>query len=185
MSDRFRVPARLAERLREQKLSLPAVVAAAGLSAGFFEQERIFVSTNELFALWRAIGEASRDPAIGLKLGTESRIERYDPAAIAALCSQSFGDALKRMARYKQLTCPEEIQITCAGEETAVEFHWLLARDTVPTVLVDLCFSWILSIGRRGIGTPISPRRLELTRSGTHRGLIEAHFGCWAKVRQT
>ena len=29
MSDRFRVPARLAERLREQKLSLPAVLAAA------------------------------------------------------------------------------------------------------------------------------------------------------------
>ena len=183
MSDRFRVPARLAERLREQKLSLPAVVAAAGLSAGFFEQERIFVSTNELFALWRAIGEASRDPAIGLKLGTESRIERYDPAAIAALCSQSFGDALQRMARYKQLTCPEEIQITSASEETAVEFHWLLARDTVPAVLVDLCFSWILAIGQRGVGTPISPLRLELTRSGTHRGLIEAHFGCRARFK--
>ena len=30
MSDRFRVPARLAERLGEQKLSLPAVLAAAG-----------------------------------------------------------------------------------------------------------------------------------------------------------
>jgi hypothetical protein len=42
MSDRFRVPARLAQRLREQKLSLPAVLAGAGLPAGFFEQEPVF-----------------------------------------------------------------------------------------------------------------------------------------------
>ena len=58
MSDRFRVPARLAERLREQKLSLPAVVAAAGLSAGFFEQERIFISTNEFLLAHHYLGQS-------------------------------------------------------------------------------------------------------------------------------
>src|ERR1700752_1866492 len=106
MSDRFCVPGPLAQRLRELKLSIPAVLASAGLPAGFFQQEKILVSTDEFFALWRAIGECSDDPIVGLKLGTEKRIERYDPAAIAALSSQSFGDALQRTARYKQLTCP-------------------------------------------------------------------------------
>jgi AraC-like DNA-binding protein len=183
MSDRFRVPGLLAERLREQRLSLPAILASAGLPAGFFEQERIFVSTDGLFALWRAIGEASGDPAIGLKLGTETRIERYDPAAIAALCSQSFGDALRRMARYKQLTCPEEIHITRRDGECAVEFSWLLARDAEPVVLVDLCLSWILSIGRRGIAAPLSPLRVELARTAAQRALIETHFGCRAKFK--
>ena len=59
MSDRFRVPARLAERLREQKLSLPAVVAAAGLSAGFFDQERILVRTNEFLLAHHYLGQSS------------------------------------------------------------------------------------------------------------------------------
>ena len=183
MSDRFRVPGLLAQRLRELKLSLPAVLASAGLPAGFFQQEKIFASIGELFALWRAIGECSGDPAIGLKLGTETRVERYDPAAIAALCSQSFGDALRRMARYKQLTCPEEIQLTTTNGECAVEFRWLLARDTEPTVLVDLCLSWILAIGRRGVGGPMSPLRIELTRAPAHRTVIEAHFGCRARFK--
>jgi len=145
MYDRFRISALFAQRLKEQNLSLPAVLALAGLPAGFFQQDRILVTTEELFALWRAIGEASGDPAIGLKLGTEIRMERYDPAAIAALCSQSFRDALQRMARYKQLTCPEKIRITCASGECAVEFSWLLARDAEPAVLIDVCLSWFKS----------------------------------------
>jgi hypothetical protein len=38
-----------------------------------------------MFALHRAIFEVSGDPAIGRHFGTEERIERYDPIAIAAL----------------------------------------------------------------------------------------------------
>ena len=103
-----------------------------------------------LVALWRAIAATSGDPAIGLKLGGEACLEHNDPAAIAALCSQSFGDAVVRMARYKQLTCPEEIRTGVVRDEVAVEFVWLLAEEEEPDVLVDVCLSWILGIGRRG-----------------------------------
>ena len=63
-------------------------------------------------------------------------------------------------------------------EETAVEFAWLLARQAEPAVLVDLCFAWILAIGRRGTASAIAPLRLTLTRPPAHRRLLEAHFGC-------
>ena len=175
---RFRVSALLARRLEEQALRLPDVVQHAGLPAGFFAQEKIFVSTETLFALWRAIAAVSRDPAIGLKLGAEACVAHHDPAAIAALCSQSFGDAVQRMARYKQLTCPEEIRTRTVRGETSVEFAWLLAREDEPEILVDLCLSWILAIGRRGTGQPLTPLRLELTRAAASRELLEAHYGC-------
>jgi AraC-like DNA-binding protein len=177
-SNRFRVSGLLAERLKEQKIRLPAVLEVAGLPAGLFEQEKTFVTTEELFALWRAIAEVSGDPVIGLTLGGDSRIERHDPPAIAALCSRTFGDAVGRMARYKQLTCPEEIRVSAGKGETAVEFAWLLARESEPSVLVDLCLSWILGIGRRGTGDQVTPVRLELARPAAHRPLLEAHFGC-------
>jgi AraC-like DNA-binding protein len=177
-TDRFRVSGLLARRLEERGLSLPAVLQVAGLPAGFFEPEKIFATTEELFALWRAIAETSREPVIGLKLGAETRIEQHDPAAIAALCSQSFADALRRMARYKQLTCPEEIRIGPGKDETTVEFAWLLAREAEPAVLVDVCLSWILAIGRRGTGNPLNPVRLELARASAQRRLLEGHFGC-------
>ena len=88
MSNQFKVSNLWAQRLQEHQISLPAVLRRAGLPAGFFQQDKIYVTTAELFALWRAVGEVSGDPAIGLKLGSEARLERYDPAAIAAVCSQ-------------------------------------------------------------------------------------------------
>ena len=144
---------------------MPAVLRRAGLPAGFFQQEKIYVTTAELFALWRAIGETSTDPAIGLKLGAEPRFERYQPSAIAAVCSRSFRDALQRIARYKKLTCPEEIRVRTSGDEASVEFIYLEADEIQPDVLVDLGLSWILAIGRRGTDGQITPLRLELTRS--------------------
>ena len=178
MSDRFKVSSLLARRLCEYRVSLPAVLRRARLPPGFFQQEKIYVTTAELFALWRAIGKTSGDPGIGLKLGAEPRLERYNPTEIAAVCSRSFRDALQRMARYKQLTCPEEIRIHITRDEAFVEFFYLQAEEVQPDVLVDLCLSWILAIGHRGTDGQLTPLRLELTHPVPNRKLLETHFGC-------
>jgi len=182
-SDRFKVSSLLAARLKEQGVGVPAVLSRAGLPSGLFQQEKIYVTTAELFALWRAIGETSSDPAIGLKLGAEPRFERYQPTAIAAVCSRSFRDALQRIARYKQITCPEEIRVRTSADEAVVEFFYLQAEEVQPDVMVDLVFSWILGIGRRGSDGQIVPRRLELTRAAQDRELLESHFGCRVRFK--
>jgi hypothetical protein len=148
---------------------------------GLFDQEKIFVTTEEMFSLYRGISEVSRDPAIGLKLATEERVERYDPVSIAALYAKTFRDAMQRMARYKQLTCPEEIHIAERGNECAVQFHWQLAEEKEPELLIDICFAWIVVIGRRGTGGPVNPKRVELQRIEAHRKIYEQHFGCPVK----
>jgi len=171
MTNRFRISRMLSRRLEELGLSPVAVLRHAGLPMGLFDQERILLTTEEMFALYRAIYEVSCDPAIGLKLGTEERIERYDPIAIAALYTRSFRDALERMARYKQLVCPEEIRIAERGGECAVQFLWLLADQPEPVSLVDVCFAWIVAIGRRGTNRTIHPKRVEFQRSESYRKL--------------
>ena len=69
----------LATRLEELGVSVPAVLRKAALPQDFFQHTRILVSTPELFALWRSIAEVSKDPSVGLKLGTETKIERFPP----------------------------------------------------------------------------------------------------------
>src|SRR2546430_3855146 len=150
MSNQFKVSNLWAQRLQEHHISLPAVLRRAGLPEGFFQQEKIYVTTAELFALWRAVGQTSSDPVIGLKLGSELRLERNDPAAIAAFCSRTFRDAVQRIAFHKQLTCPEEIRIRTVRDEASVEFAFIRAEGDEPDVLVDICLSWIVSIGRKG-----------------------------------
>lgn len=183
MTDRFRIPGNMALRLTELKVDLGRLLRVAGLPPGFFDQERIHATTAELFALWRAVAEVGQDPAIGLKLGSEPRLELFQPTAIAALCSRTFRDAVERMGRYKQLTCPEEIRIHREGNGTAVEFVFVAADENEPDVLVDNCLSWILSIGKRGSEGRIVPLGLELTRPAAHRELLERHYGCRVRFK--
>src|ERR1700737_3621230 len=122
MTNRFRLSGTLGRRLQELGVPPDAVLRRAALPTGLFDQSRIWVTTEEMFALYDAIHEISRDPAIGLKLGSEDRPEHYSQIAIAALYSRSFGDALKRIARDKRLTSPQEIRIAERGKECAVEF---------------------------------------------------------------
>ena len=181
MTNRFRVPGMFARRLEELDIPPAAVLRRAGLPAALFDQSRILLTTEEWFALYGAIREVSGDAAIGLKLGSEDRIERYSPTAIAALYSRSFRDALGRIARYKRLTCPEEIRLVERAKEYAVEFIWLLAEQPEPPALTDSCFAWILSIARRGLGRNVYPLRVELQRPAGARRLYETHYGCPVK----
>ncbi|MGJ5820429.1 AraC family transcriptional regulator [Paludibaculum fermentans] len=178
MAKRFRVNSLLAGKLEELGVPPAAVLRQAGLPSGLLEHPKPSVSTEEFFAFWQAIGAVSQDPAIGLRIGTEQRIERYDPIAIAALYAPNFAEALQRMARYKQLTCPEEIRIVTDARETSVQFLWLLATAAEPSLLVDLCFAWVVTIGSRGTGAQLSPARLRLARARDGQTHLEQYFNC-------
>ena len=183
MTNRFRVSSTLPGRLQQLGLSPEAVLRQAGLPMGLFNQEKILVSTEEFFALHQGIAEASNDPGFGLKLGTLERVEHYDPTKIIALSARSFRDAVERLSRYKQLTCPEELRLVDRGNECAVQFVWLLAHEKEPPLLVDVCFAWIVAMAQRGIGRPLSPKRVELQRAPAHREMYEAHFRCPVKFK--
>ena len=174
----FRVPGRLALKLTELGIPLSTVLHRAGLPRDLFEQTRVLVSTPELFSLWRAIDGISDDPLIGLKLGIETKTERFHPMAIAALSTENFKAAVEHMARYKKLTAPEEILSELADGQFRVSFRWLLAVDAEPQVLADYCFSWMLTIARHGTGTQLKPVRVEYIHSRKHARALSRHFGC-------
>lgn len=178
MQHRFRMPAKLGTQLEELGISPRLTLRQAGLPLAMLDQEKIWMTTGERFAFYEALQHVSGDPAIGLKLGSEDRLERYSPTAIIAICSPTFRAALERMARYKRLTCPQDLRLLDNGEECSVQFVWLEAHEEEPPTLTDQCFSWLVSIGRRGTGRAIRPVRVEFTRPESHRQLYEQFFGC-------
>jgi len=174
----FRVPGRLAVKLEELGVSVSAILRRACLPRDLFEQTRVLVSTRELFALWRAIDHVSSDPLIGIKLGIETKTERFHPMAIAALSTDNLVAASEHMARYKKLTAPEEIVLELNDEEFTVGFRWLLAVDSEPWTLTDYCFSWMRSLARHGSGTQLNPLRVEYVQQRTNVRQIERSLGC-------
>lgn len=183
MTDRFRITKAWAERFAAEKIAVPILLRRAGLPASLFQQEKIYITTAELFALWRSVDEMSPEAGFGLKLGTELRFERSHPVSIAGVCSRSFGDALQRLARYKQLTCPEEIRVHRKAQEASVEIFFIEAKEAQPDIMVDLGLSWILGVARRGTDGEIMPLRLDLTRPVKHRAILERHFGCRVRFK--
>ncbi|MGB2628040.1 MAG: AraC family transcriptional regulator ligand-binding domain-containing protein [Candidatus Acidiferrum sp.] len=165
-------------KLEENGVSASAVLRTAGLPQEHAKQALLLLKTEELFALWRAIGEVSRNPAIGLLLGTETKTERFHPTGLAALSSENFGAAIDQMARYKRLTCPEEIIQKKDDKEWSIQFRWLLADELEPQVMIECAFAWILSIARHGTGTRLSPLRVEFVQARSNVKVMERHFGC-------
>jgi AraC-like DNA-binding protein len=178
MNKHFRFSGSHFSRLEEHGVSASAVLRRAGLSQGYIDQPRVLLKTEEVFAFWHAVGEVSTNPAIGLLLGTETKTERFHLTGLAALASESFGAAVEQMARYKQLTCPEEILQKKSDKEWSIQFRWLLSDEVEPPVLIECAFAWMLSIARHGTGTRLSPLRVEFLEPCAHSKTIERHFGC-------
>jgi hypothetical protein len=130
MNKHFRFSGSTFSKLEELGVRASAVCAGPGCPGTIRSTARA-VSTEELFALWRAVGEVSTISAIGLLLGTEK------DRTISSQCSRrSFVGELRcghrQMARYKQLTCPEEILQDKDDEEWSIQFRWLLADEVEP-----------------------------------------------------
>jgi len=117
-------------------------------------------------------------------MATEERVERYDPVSIAALYAKTFRDALQRLARYKQLTCPEEIRVTERGDECAVQIRWLLAEEKAPDFLIDICFAWIVVIGRRAPGVLSIPSASNCSGRGAPQD-VRAALSVPSEIRST
>jgi AraC-like DNA-binding protein len=178
MSKHFRIPGILPTKLEELGIPVSAVLERAQLPPDLLNQPRILVTTEQLFALWRGINEISSDRAIGFKLGTCTNASHFDPVALAALSTASFGDAIRQIARHKQLSCPEEVVLEDDGATLAIQFRLLLANEPEPEAFTDFCFAWVLSIARLGTGTRMSPLHIEFDRPREYTKDIEAHFGC-------
>jgi AraC-like DNA-binding protein len=136
------------------------------------------LTTREFFALWHAVDAEPGPRDLGLRLSEGRRPSEYDVASAAALRSPNLEEAVRRFARYKRLSCPEQVRVDVKRGEASIRFHWVLAETHVPRTLVDASFASLLALARRGTGTALTPLRLELARRPADEALLARHFGC-------
>lgn len=178
MPDRVPLLMSVVTRLEGLGIDALAVTRRAGIEDARMRQSHASLSTREFLALWRAIEDLSGDPLIGLRIGGEARNDQLDPGAIAALHSATFGDAVRCLARYKRLCCPEELRIEHDGPDTRVSFHWAFADGATPHALTDAAFAAVHALGRAGTGRSLPPRRIDLSRTLRDTSPYVRHFGC-------
>src|SRR5271165_1089843 len=121
-------------------LTPAAVLSQARLPVSVYDGKKNLVTTAQFFALWRAVGELSTDPAVGLKIATQIDAGNRPPSTMAAYYARDYRDALTRLARFKQLCSPEELRIKVSKGECVIEPVWLHAQEETPPLLTDAAF---------------------------------------------
>ncbi len=176
--DSVPVSGMLLERLTGLGLDVARVLTLASLPQSRFSGPKTRVTTSEFFALWHAVEQVAGSRELGLKLGASSAPHQYDVVSMAALHSASLGDALRKIARYKRVTCPEQVTIEIARGEARIRYEWLLAAAAPPDFLIDATFTATLALARRGTGQKIDAKRVELVRAPRDEALLARYFEC-------
>ncbi|WP_440119382.1 helix-turn-helix domain-containing protein [Paenibacillus sp. QZ-Y1] len=137
------------------------------------------VTQSEYFAIWQAYSDLTGDTAEGvIKLVTAFETTKYPPTVLAAYHARDYRDAIYRMVRYKQMCPPESLQIIEVGEQCTIELKWLQTDQSGPPMLIGITLAFLLELGRRGTGQPLTAKLVEFSQPMGNVDNLEAYFGC-------
>jgi len=178
MADRCKIPRAFWRSMAHAGLAPAAVLRQARLPATLHLNPQALVSTDQYFALWKAIGQLAPEPGLGIALVTGSEAATHPPFIVAAFHARDYRDGLERVARFKRLCTPEQLHIVEEGGECILASAWPYATEPEPAVATDVTFAMLLELGRRGTRQHVTPRRVEFVRTGPRDEVYRAYFGC-------
>ncbi|MRN54766.1 AraC family transcriptional regulator [Paenibacillus monticola] len=180
-SDRIKLPPGFWAGLCQLGIAAHDVARTAGLPLTIITEP--VVTTTQYFAIWQAYSDLMGDTAQGIiKLATVFETAKYPPTVLATYHARDYRDALNRMARYKQMCPPESLRITEEGEHCTIELEWLNTEQPGPTVLVGITLAFLLELGRRGTGQPLTALSVEFSHPMGDVQALETYFGCNIQV---
>jgi len=180
-SNRIKMPLGFWEGVRQVGIAPQDVVRKARLPITIINEP--VVSITQYFSIWQAYSDIIDDTAKGIiKLATSFEPNHYPPTVLVAYHARDYRDALKRMARYKQLCPPESLRITEEGEECTIELEWSYTEQPGPPMLVGITLAFLLELGRRGTGQPIAAKFVEFSHAMGDVQSLEDYFGCSIQI---
>ncbi|MFC0413949.1 helix-turn-helix domain-containing protein [Cytobacillus solani] len=178
---RIKIPAGFWSGLLQLGISANDVVRKARLPLTIITEP--VVTTAQYFAIWQAYSEIMDDTAKGIiQLTSGFETAHYPPTVLATYHARDYRDALKRMVRYKQLCPPESLRITEEDERCTIELDWLDTEQPGPPMLVGITLAFLLELGRRGTGQPLTAKFVEFSHSMGDVQALEAYFGCRIRI---
>ena len=178
MSEFVPVPSVVLGRLTALGVDVDRVLRHAGVAPSRFQGKRAKLTVAEFFAFWRSLEAVGGSRDLGLRIGTRVEPHQLDVASLAAIHSDTLGDALAKFARYKRVVCGEQVSVETSKGEARIRFHWVHGDGALPMMLVDTTFASLVTLAAHGIGAPVTPLRVELARRRADEPMLHRAFGC-------
>lgn len=155
------------------------VLRRAALPEDFFSK-RLALSPEDCFRLWRAMETESGDAMFPLRVIENLTAKSFNPALVAALCSDNFMQVMQRIALCIKLVCPVELEVDVneAGE-LKISPQWMMVEMEVPTSLQIAGIAFLLRLARIAVREPVKPRQVILPAvpTGAHIRRYGQFFG--------
>ena len=163
--------------LRDLGVDARAVLRRAALPEDLLNRGGPGLEATDYFRLWEALEAEFGDGNLPLRLATEMRSEAFSPSIFAALCSQNFASAARRIATYKRLCAPMELRITEDDAQLRLELDWLEEGLQTPVSLAAFELAFFVQLFRMATREPIVPLAVQTPRPPEPASEFEAYFG--------
>jgi AraC-like DNA-binding protein len=177
-ADRCKVPQAFWQTVEQIGVPPAVLLRQARLPATLHLNGQGQVTTAQFFALWSALEDLKPEPGLGLKLVERTDTAVHPPSSLAAFYARDYRDGLLRIARFKRLCSPEQLQVTQGKNECTVTTEWPYATGPEPAISTDVTFAYLIELGRRGTRQHVTPRRVELVRPRPKSDVYQTYFEC-------
>lgn len=154
------------------------VLRRAGLPEDLLNRADVRVSAEQFFAFARATHDSVSDPLFPVRLAEGLTAESFSPPLFAALCSPNLSVAVARLARFKPLVAPIELDVRDGEDGLTVAFHWLETAVGPPPLLSDTEAHFLVKLARMGTRQEVNAASVTLPTVPGERAAHEAFLGC-------
>ncbi|GHF55251.1 AraC-like DNA-binding protein [Deinococcus metalli] len=149
MTRRFAVELGWRTLLRDLNVRELAVLRRAGLPDDLFSRPGQGLDTGEYFRFWLGLEAEVRDPLLPLRVMETITTELFSPPLFAALCSATLVQAAHRLATYKALIAPMELDVRASPSGTlTLTPRWLEAVGDVPVIVTVTELAFFVRLAR-------------------------------------
>lgn len=174
--NRFILDGQYKELFAAYGVDLGAVLKKARLPEDLLNHLKITLTEDVYYRFLAAVGQVAPDPELPIRLASGAQIQAFSAPIFAAWCSPNGKVCLERLARYKKLIGPMELQLGEQGDALSAE--WVPGNPslTLPAFLVQSETAFLLAMLRKATGEKILPREIQL-QPGCASPALEAFAG--------
>ena len=136
------------------------VLRRAGLRPDLFTSDSPSLSVEETFKFVQALDEVANDPILAIRFAKAIDTNVFSPMLFAALCAETFREAVHRVCEFKAIQGPKTVQVVEKGASTTLEFDWK-PLGTPPALLLHMEILFWVRLGRLGTRRVISPTKYQ------------------------
>jgi AraC-like DNA-binding protein len=162
--------------LHDLEISVARVLRRAQLPAGLFAHGAVTMTTEEYYRFWDALDAEAADPDLAVRIGRALSVEALNPPIFAALCSADLRTAAERIAAFKPLIGPVNLDVTFDHTGLTIAFHWPEGPAPSPLLVAAELAFWA-ALARIGTRREVHPTHVVMRRAPEPSAATASYFG--------